>query len=302
MRISSAQIECFLALAETLHFASAAERCCVSNSAFSQIISRLEEEVGLLLFDRNTRRVYLTVEGVHFRKSAERISAEIGGAVAEMRALRAGSFGRVVLAATPTSCVSWMPRIMKEFKIAHPNVDFDLHEGLSAECLESISLGNADLGIIAEEGNPQEFENLELFRTRYFVIFDKKAELSRRRSVHLADLVGRNYIAVSAQGAPGEDRKRQLANAGIGKPALEVTTHGTQAGFVAAGFGWGLVSEMCLPLCLRPGIVPVRLADADYVGTFYLVQRKERSLSTVARKLREFLIANTELAPGKRTA
>jgi len=77
MKISGRLIDAFLALEETRHFGLAAQRCHVSPSALSQSISRLEAQLGIKLFDRDTRNVFLTPEGEIFSLGANRIAAEI---------------------------------------------------------------------------------------------------------------------------------------------------------------------------------------------------------------------------------
>ena len=70
MNLSGRLIDAFQALEETRRFAVAAKRCHVSRSAFSQMIGRLEEQVGARLFDRDTRNVALTPEGEVFSRGA----------------------------------------------------------------------------------------------------------------------------------------------------------------------------------------------------------------------------------------
>ena len=88
MNLCSHEIDAFLALEKTRRFAIAAQRCHLSPSAFSQMIVRLEEQVGARLFDRNTRNVSLTPEGEVFSHGAHRIAAEIRASVNELRERR----------------------------------------------------------------------------------------------------------------------------------------------------------------------------------------------------------------------
>ena len=110
MNISGRLIDAFLALEETRRFAIAAERCHVSPSAFSQMITRLEEKVGARLFDRDTRNVSLTAEGEIFSKGAHRIANEITNSIAELRDRASCAVGRVAIAAPPSLSASWLPK------------------------------------------------------------------------------------------------------------------------------------------------------------------------------------------------
>ena len=66
INLSVRDIEAFMALAQARHFTRAAERCHLSQSAFSQRIQRIEDTAGLKLFERSTRHVTLTPEGQVF--------------------------------------------------------------------------------------------------------------------------------------------------------------------------------------------------------------------------------------------
>lgn len=68
MNISIKQLRAFLALAETENFTRASEMVNLSQPAFSALIAALEQEVGFRLFDRDTRKVQLNIDGLHFIK------------------------------------------------------------------------------------------------------------------------------------------------------------------------------------------------------------------------------------------
>src|SRR4030081_2202296 len=81
------QLRYLVALDEERHFTRAAQREHIAQPALSQQIRRLEEEVGLALVERTTRRVALTEAGVCLVARARRVLAEIDGAYAELAAL-----------------------------------------------------------------------------------------------------------------------------------------------------------------------------------------------------------------------
>ena len=80
--LSTRQLDAFVALAEHRSFTRAAMQCHLSQPAFSALIKALEDALGARLFDRSTRHVDLTPEGVNFLESAHRIRAEMRAAVA----------------------------------------------------------------------------------------------------------------------------------------------------------------------------------------------------------------------------
>src|SRR3546814_650058 len=133
MKFSTTQIDAFLTLEKTLRFSLAAKRCHVSTSAFSQIISRLEEAVGARLFDRSTRYVALTPEGETFLLGAKRIASEIDATMNELRARVAGRSGQITIAATPSPCVSWLPNLLRQFQNEYPGIALKLRDATRSE-------------------------------------------------------------------------------------------------------------------------------------------------------------------------
>ncbi|WP_066739177.1 LysR family transcriptional regulator [Cupriavidus sp. D384] len=291
MRLSTAQLDAFLALCETLRFSLAAERVHVSTSAFSQIISRLEEDVGVRLFDRSTRHVALTPEGEIFELGARRIAAEVDFAMDELRARIAGKSGEASIAATPTPCVSWLPERLSEFSKGNSGIRINLRDGVSQRCFEMVSQGITDLALAAEPGDLAEFEATPLFDAEFSVLLRKDDPLSARRRLSLSQLVGRDFVHVAGRGDVWEQRLMDLRKAGIRDSGFEVTNFGTLVGLISAGFGLGVVPRMALPLCQRDDLVSRPLTDAHFVRRFYLVRRRGRSLSTAATLLWDHLVA-----------
>jgi DNA-binding transcriptional LysR family regulator len=294
VRFSTVQIEAFLALVETLQFSLAAERCHVSTSAFSQIIGRLEDELGVRLFDRSTRHVALTPEGETFLISARRIAHEIDAAVSEMRARIAGRSGQVTIAATPTPCVSWLPGIMQGFRAAYPQVALRLRDAISDRCLVMLTEGYADFSVMAQEGETAEFDSVALFEESFYLLCRADDPLAHGKLQGLAQLQGRDYIDVSGKGS-WEQRKHDLKSAGVRDTGLEVANFGTLAGLIEAGFGIGLVPSMALPLCQRAGLVARPLTEPSFTRTFYLVKRRGRSLSVAADKMMRLVMEAAEI-------
>lgn len=298
MKISTAQIEAFLALKETLRFSAAADRCHISTSAFSQIISRMEDTVGARLFDRSTRHVALTPEGEVFAWGAKRIAAEVDATMSELRARVAGKSGQVTIAATPSPCVSWLPEVMRCFQKIYPEITLRLRDATSDRCLNMLKEGYADFAISAQSGDRPEFINKTLFDEPFYLLCLKDDPFARHKSIGLSRLKGRDYLEVLGQGDVWEQRKRDLQIAGVHDTGLGVANVGTLVGLIMAGFGIGMVPRMALPLCRRDGLVAIPIKDPGFVRTFYLVRRESRSLSIAASKMADFLLANRDAEHG----
>ncbi|MES1264357.1 MAG: LysR family transcriptional regulator, partial [Variovorax sp.] len=132
INLSSRDLDAFLALAQAQHFTRAAERCHLSQSAFSQKIARIEQVAGVALFERSTRHVALTPEGEVFADEVRRIQGDLQHALAHLHELATRRVGKVAVAALPSVAAAWMPQVIARYGAAHPNIRIELFDALAS--------------------------------------------------------------------------------------------------------------------------------------------------------------------------
>lgn len=291
-------IEAFLALEETRRFALAAQRCHVSPSTFSQMISRLEEQVGARLFDRDTRNVSLTPEGRAFSHGAHRIAAEIRASLQELMDRASHRKGRVSVAVTPSLAADWLPQRLAEFRSRYPDIELRLHDVTTERCLELSRRGDVDFGVCAQAGPPAEFDNVVLFQERYHLICPSSDPLARHKEVRLVDLRQRSFVHMVRTGSVRQQMTPLLATAQVSESGLEVANFGTVAGLVAAGFGISIVPEHAVRLCYRPGLVAIPVQSPKAVRPVTMLRRKGLSMSAAALALWSQLEARRRRSEG----
>jgi len=294
MIFSGRLLEAFLALEETRRFNVAAQRCHVSASALSQMIGRLETQVGVKLFDRDTRNVSLTAEGELFAASARRIAAELGAAMSELKDRAAIQAGSVSIAAPPSLSAFWLPALLGAFRAEHPNIALKLRDVVSDRCLELVLHGHVDFGINARHGNELEFETLLRINERFYLICRDDDALAPNATVRLGQLRGRIFIHLARTGSMWQQIQEELRNA-TRDSGLEVEHFSTVAGLVSSGFGISVVPQFALPLCQRPGLSVIPLNDKRLIRPLFIVKRRGRSLSVAAQALWEFIVTRADV-------
>lgn len=285
MNLSGRLIDAFLALEETRRFAIAAERCHLSPSAFSQMISRIEKQVGARLFDRNTRNVALTPEGEAFSAGAHRIAAEINASLSELRDRASRRTGKMAIAAAPSLCADWLPRVLAEIRKSHPGIALRLLDVVSDRCLDLVLSGEVDVGLNAQPGNKIEFETRLLFNESLYLVCRAVDPIAKKKSVRLRDLDGIPFIHTVRAGSIWQHLQSVLADVKVRDSGFEVAQFGTLAGLIACGFGVSVVPHFALPLCARKGLKAIPITDKKAVRPIYMVKRRNRSLSTAAQAL-----------------
>lgn len=290
MKLSGRLIDAFLALEETRHFGLAAQRCHVSPSALSQSISRLEAQLGIKLFDRDTRNVSLTPEGEIFSQGANRIAAEMRATLDDIEDRLQKKAGRVSLAAPPSMASNWLPERMAAFKLRFPNIELRLSDVVSDQCIECIRQGQADIAINAQPGNPLELDARILFNEPMFLICHSSHPFAGEESISLKELKKQPFIHTIRTGSVWQHVQTFLGIAGVVDTGLEVTQLGTLGGLVARDFGLSIVPQFALTLCMRRDVAAVRIRDQKAVRPIYLVKKKNHSLSAAAQSFYEQLL------------
>jgi DNA-binding transcriptional LysR family regulator len=140
-------IDTFLAIASTGSFTAAARKLHSTQPAVSMRIRELESQLGVDLFDRDRKKVRLTVHGREFLEYARRISALSKEARFRIGA-RALLTGRLRLGVTETIALTWLPDLVARVNEDYPNVVLELDMDLSRHVLAKLEAGEVDLALL----------------------------------------------------------------------------------------------------------------------------------------------------------
>ena len=115
----------FVVLAEELHFGRAAERLCIVQPALSMQLRTLENELGVVLFDRDRHRVELSSAGRVFLPEAQATLDQARRAVQRVRAAEAGEIGVLRLGFVSSVLPAYLPRLIRALRARHPGIRVD---------------------------------------------------------------------------------------------------------------------------------------------------------------------------------
>jgi LysR family transcriptional regulator, positive regulator for ilvC len=274
----------FLALAESLHFGRASEACHVSPSTLSRSIHRLEESLGVRLFERDNRHVSLTPQGRSFQRHAretleqwERMRQSL---LSEARHLT----GEISIYCSVTASYSFLYELLSDFRTRHPRIELKLHTGDPAEAMTRVLAGNEDIAITPR---PRRAPEALAFKS-----------LTRSPLVFIAPRDARDWIPRTPQ-SPSAEQWREvpmiLSEAGLSRehsntwfralgilPRIyaQVAGHEAIVSMVGLGFGIGVVPRIVLdnsPLVGRVRILPVKPELPHYDVGLCVLERRLRS-------------------------
>jgi DNA-binding transcriptional LysR family regulator len=207
-RINIRHLRSFLAVAKQRNLTRAAESLFVTQSALSLTINHLEEDLGVVLFDRSTRRIDLTSAGGEFLPVAERLVRDFDHAIRDMRGLGAQDRGVIGIAAVPSVMALLLPGAVARYMDMYPGVDIYLREDNSESVQRRVIDGDVDFGICSlwEADSNLAFE--PIFEDHFGVVFSAHHPLATHESAILwKDIASYRIIGFS----PDLGMQRQLS-------------------------------------------------------------------------------------------
>jgi len=259
----------FACVAEELHFGRAAQRLGMSQPPLSQQIRALEEELGVQLLERTSRRVRLTEAGRQFLPEARATLAQADLAARTARSAQRGDVGRLRLGFSTS--VPFIPRVvdaLSRFRQAYPQVSLKLDELTRDEQLSRLEQGLLDVAILrtfSKPDLPANMQSLRIQRDGVILAMRQDHALAQRTdALTLDDLRGEPLILFGAVNGAGFNERliEQCRALGFApNVAIETASFATLLGLTAAGLGITILSRSFMrlnveTLAFRPLDVP----------------------------------------------
>lgn len=191
------QIKYVLAVVDLKNFQLAAEQCFVTQSTLSTMIAKLENEIGLKIFNRKTKPVSITADGESIISYMRRVDYEFDTMKNHIAELKGKVQGELKIAVIPTIAPYLLPLIANKFSNRLPDVNINVKEMTTSEIKQALKLRILDIGVLALPLEDHEIDEFEIY-TEPFVVFDCTGNL-RYENVTLEELDYSN-ICLLAEG------------------------------------------------------------------------------------------------------
>ena len=188
------QLRYFCAVAETGSFSRAAEQSHISQPSLSQQIMKLEDELGVRLFDRLGRSVRLTDVGKTFLPRARSVLRELEAAKGDVVERKESIGGPVSVGVIPTVAPYFLPPQLTSFSRKFPQALLTIVEEITPVILDRLRAGAIDVAILALPIRGHEFETAPLLTERLFAALPKNHKFAKRRSLFLKDLRSEPFL------------------------------------------------------------------------------------------------------------
>lgn len=283
------QLHYFQTVARMEHMTKAAKELRIAQPALSKTIARLEEDLGVQLFDRQNRQIKLNSFGKAFLKSVDTALSALEEGKREVSDLAGMERGSIRIATTA------LPRLSKAlgaFRARYPDVNFRIIQIPPDSMMEMVQMlenGEVDLCFAAAALDDDKFLEIPVLHAEVFLAVPHGHRLAGRKSISLQDVAGEAFIEYK-EGHPFRKMNEEFCRlAGISRDVVcEVDEPAALGSLVAAGLGAAFV-----PGCKgdeEPPYAMVRIEKPSCYRTFTLAWLEQRYLSKAAREFQSFLV------------
>lgn len=288
-----AQLTAFVAVVDQGSFSEAARALGISQPAVTMQIQALEADIDATLLDRGYRRVSLTEAGHVLLPYARRVIGELEEARGAIQSLSDTISGRLTLAASTTPGQYLLPRILGGFLRLNPEVGVTLRVYDSADVVERVASGEADLGMTGAEVHGARVLYERLGTDELALICPSHHPLAGREHVTFADVAEEPFIVREGGSGTRMAAEAAIRRTGVDPADLNVVMElGTNEAIVSAvegGMGLGIVSTQVAGKALELGTVAfVRGAGFPVERPLFLVLPR-RTLSRAGEALSNHL-------------
>ncbi len=280
------QLEYFQMASRLRNITRAAERLRVSQPNITVAIKKLENELGIQLFDRSQKQLALTPEGAVFLNRVELALRNIQDAVLEVNDYKQLQKGTIKIGIPPMIGAYLFPKIFSSFQRRYPHLDVYLHEEGSMSIREQLERDELDFGIVILAGNTQNLQTLPMSTNRIVCCVPEDSPLAQKKELSLQDVADHNVIMLKEGSFIRQTILNRMKDAAITPNiVLESNQIVTMKGLAANGVGISFL----LDIVARdtPGIKAIPLSDFEPVDVG-LAWKKDRYISKAAQSFMDF--------------
>lgn len=296
--MNTKQLHYVITLAHEGSFSRAADTLNITQPSLSQYIKKIEEQIGLELFDRTNGDVRLTDAG--------RVYIDTGRKILDLEHRMENSFtdlatyktGSLIIGAAPYRAASMLPTIASSFQSLHPGMHLVVREGTTAELVEGMEHGEYDLALTLLPIDGRLFawekvmeEEMVLAVPYAYPSFSATAISGRKfAAIDVKELNGQPLVMLT----DAQYMQKQLANLMIDHkvtvyPAAIVKSLEAQIEFVKAGVGMALVPSGIERFCKTEEVAFYSFNQSLPKREVVIMWRKDRKLSKMAEELKNVI-------------
>lgn len=278
------QLEVFLAVARERRFSRAADKLFRTQSAVSQTIRKLEDELGEALFDRSSREGVLTDAGKVLYEYAEKLinlRSEASESLAELKELQKG---KLVVAANELTVLYLLP-VLAEFRRLHPMIKITVERALGSHIPDEVLSYSVEFGVLSYAPQDPSLHSIVIFSDQLVFVVPPTHPLASAPQISIRQLGAESFVAHIVSSPYREKVIQMFKNHKTPLHMdLELPTLQAIKRYVAMGNGVAFVPEISVEAEIARGeLVSIPVRELQLKRKLRLIYRKDASLSHAAR-------------------
>ncbi|AXA32949.1 LysR substrate-binding domain-containing protein [Francisella adeliensis] len=276
--IDKKELNAFKVLAETLHFGKASEKCFLTPSALTRLIQKTEQEIGLILFERDSRNIRLTDAGKVYYQFTKEMLQKYEDLNCVLYPKKGQIAGDIRLSCTVTASYAVLPEVVKKLHLNYPGIKIQLTTGSIKNCTSQLEEDSTDviIGILSKD-IPKGFCVKEVLTTKMVMIAPAIKKVKNLRQVirDIPFIRPSHYIG-------GSNLDEWFAKQNL-KPEIYGDIDGNEAilSLVSSGIGSSILPEVILKHShLSKSVNIIKTVDLPEISVG-VVMRKEALISPV---------------------
>lgn len=268
----------FVALAEERHFGRAAQRLSITQPPLSMALKALEQDLGVVLMERDAKHVSLTPAGTAFLAEARKVLHQIQRAAEVVRGVAQGMEGRLNIGITGSMIYRHVPDFCQQFQQGRPLVELCLHEISTRDQLLAIQEGQLDAGFLNLSPISETLDTLAIGDEPLVCCMPAHHPLAQGNSIDLQLLHDATFVMFSRDVAPAnyDNVIACLQQAGIHPQTSHAARQWlTVVALVSTGH-WVALVPQCMQRAGMQGVKFLSLQGVECFTPAYLVWRRDR--------------------------
>lgn len=291
MHITLRQLEVFAAVANHLSFTRAAEALHLSQPGVSMQIKQLENSLGLPLFEHVGKKIYLTDAGREMFTYSQGISHLLDEAEDVLETLKGVQSGKLAISVATTAS-HFATRLLAAFSQRYEGVTISLDITNRESLRRQLENNVPDLVIMGQPPEGIEVESETFMENPLVMIAPANHEMLKKKNIPLANFENEHFVVRETGSGTRGAVQRAFDEHGVTfHTGIEMTSNEAIKQAVEAGLGLGIVSIHTLELELETGRLAILdVEDFPILRYWYILQRKGKRLSPVAKAFKEFVL------------
>ncbi len=244
----------FLAVAEELHFRKAAERLYISQPGLSRQIKQMEDDLGILLFERHNRKVALTKAGEYLKKELTRNLKQLDDIIDHAQLINEGKRGQLKFGYVGSAMQQIIPELLLNFRNEHPDIIFNLKEMDNQKQIDSLLDYTIDIGFVRLEKIPQTLESKVVLQDTFCLVLPKEHPIDSGNFKNLSQFKEESFILFDPEYSKSyHDKVVQIfSDAGFTPQVSHLTIHASSIyKLVENNFGISIVPKSLTSITIK---------------------------------------------------